>query len=132
MTRRFNTVLIGVGAVTTCALALGFFGPAASPAYGSTADQGRSTAVQCCSPHPGRFLVDGARIRSAPNFDAPVRGYGYRTHQATVWCVERGPASSSGGVNWLNLTNHTTGVSGWSHNDVVTWDESAPGAMYGC
>ncbi|MGW3681554.1 SH3 domain-containing protein [Streptomyces prasinus] len=61
----------------------------------------------------GSFYTDGVNIRSAPNYDASVRGLGYRSHRVTVHCGIRGPLESY----WWLITNNTTGVKGYIHQN---------------
>jgi hypothetical protein len=112
---RKTIMAIGISAAAAALLA----GPGAFPgsayAVGAGQDRMPSTRAQCCSPHPGHFVVDGARIRSAPRTHSVVLGLGQRSHRVTVWCTVAG-------FRWFNLTDDSTGVRGWSSSDVVIRD----------
>ncbi|MFG3255253.1 hypothetical protein [Streptomyces sp. NPDC048172] len=93
--------------LTAGALAVGSAGTAqAAP---SSAHEPRAAQAA-----PGRYLVDGGRIRSQPNTGATTVGYGYRNQDVTVHC-----RSVVNGEEWLFHTNDSTGVTGWSRWDVI-------------
>ncbi|ARQ67672.1 SH3 domain-containing protein [Streptomyces marincola] len=115
---RHTVAVAALGAaLATCLTA----GPAAADRSNPGPDNGvRVTSTDTGSAEvdalalPGRFYVDGARIRSAPHLDAAVRGLGYRSHSVTVHCGTRGPLETY----WFRITNNTTGVSGYIEQSV--------------
>jgi hypothetical protein len=53
---------------------------------------------------------DGSRIRRSPSTSAAVLGLCYSTHRVVIHCAGAGSDSHV----WGNVTDQTTGVSGWS------------------
>jgi hypothetical protein len=104
------------GALIAAAAVLAFMAPAANAASASASvSAGAASAhdTDAAQSSPGRYVVDGARIRSSPSTSAIVVGYGYRSHDATAHCQR-----IIGNRQWTYHTNNTTGVTGWSRADV--------------
>jgi hypothetical protein len=83
---------------------------AASPALATGQHPGPAARGDHASPSSVAVTCDdGTRIRtSAPS--GTVKGLCYHTHSVTAWCY----TDIGGGTYWINLTDNTTHVSGWS------------------
>lgn len=103
---RYRTTVLALSAIIASSLSL------AEPADAATLNRTGMLIQQCCSPQPGVFLTDGARIRRAPHPGAPVKGLGQRHHHATIWCTAHRNT-------WHYLTDGTTGIDGWSSRQVA-------------
>lgn len=66
------------------------------------------------------FQDDGVNIRSGDSTSCASLGLGYQHHSVTVHCYSR----PGGGDLWVYLTDNSTGVSGWSSQQYVTWHDS--------
>jgi hypothetical protein len=76
-------------------------------------------------PTSAAFTEDSVRIRSAPALDARVNGQGHRGHRVTVWCEIPGDPIDRN-YTWFWLTDHTTGVEGYSWSGKVTISDIPP------
>lgn len=109
---RYRTIVLALGAII-----VGSLSPA-GPASAVPLNRAGMPMQQCCSPQPGAFLADGARIHAAPHLHAPVTGLGQRNHHVTIWCT-----AYQG--TWLYLTDNTTGIDGWSSRQVAAPSDPA-------
>ncbi|MFD7003980.1 hypothetical protein ACFWA5_49105 [Streptomyces mirabilis] len=107
--------LVGLLAAAGLLAGAAGFSTAQTPATTITATPagGKATPVHTLS-QAGHYLVNGARIRTSPSTGSTTVGYGYTSHNATVYCRR-----VVGGVEWFYHTDTTTNVSGWSRYDVL-------------
>jgi hypothetical protein len=95
----------------------------------STAGASSAQANPCAQPdwshHPeaGGFLEGPTNIRSGPYLDCTVRGTGLHGDTVTYHCWTSGQDGT-----WTFLTNHATGVMGWSKDSLLENN----GSQYHC
>ncbi|GLZ76831.1 hypothetical protein Afil01_16380 [Actinorhabdospora filicis] len=80
-------------------------------AVAGIAVMGMVVAAPVVSANPGDYTADGARIWHNPGWGGPD-GLGYRGDGANVYCYVG---------EWNYHTNLKTGVTGYSHDSVITW-----------
>ena len=73
-----------------------------------------TTATTATAANLGDYNGSGIRIRSAPA-GGTVLGYGYKGQGVCTYYWEW-----AGGAYWAYHRNLTTGVTGWSHQDLVS------------
>jgi hypothetical protein len=61
---------------------------------------------------PGQFTADGVNIRNGDDTSCAALGLGYTSHSVTIHCQTR---------SWVYITDNTTGVTGWSSIQFLTW-----------
>lgn len=95
----------------------------AAPASAAAPASGVRPAISCIwnpannSNQPGTFTGSGVNIRTGPDTSCTAIGSGYPGHSLTVRCY----TNAAGGYYWIYLTDNTTGKTGWSRGDYVTW-----------
>ncbi|WCN78607.1 hypothetical protein [Micromonospora sp. LH3U1] len=57
-----------------------------------------------------KFIVDGVRIRAAPNTSSTIRGLGYKGQWFDI------DKFNNSALSWAYGTNRSTGVKGWVSN----------------
>lgn len=75
------------------------------------------------SNQPGGFTASGVNIRTGPDTSCTAIGSGFPGQSVTARCY-----TTSGGYFWIYLTDNSTGKTGWSRSDFVTWS----GGITGC
>lgn len=89
-----------------------------------------AAAVDCIqnpaanSRNTAHFTGTNINIRTGPFTVCTAIGEGQPSHNVTAHCLK----FNSNGVPWIYLTDHTTGKTGWSEEQFVTWS----GGLIGC
>ncbi|MPY62240.1 hypothetical protein [Streptomyces spongiae] len=109
-----------VAAVGVAVIALTAPSPAVAATGGGTPQSGdrgtQVTGVRAAQdPSPGRYRVDGARIRTRPDLASPTVGKGYTSQGSTAHCR----VVINDQEEWYHHTNTATNVTGWSRHDVL-------------
>ena len=73
---------------------------------------------------PANFNADGIHIRTGSWVRNTSKGLGYRSHSVTAHCYAPGQAIANTHY-WIHLTDHTTGVTGYSWAGSVMLDPMA-------
>ncbi|MFJ5265666.1 hypothetical protein ACIQAC_34930 [Streptomyces sp. NPDC088387] len=117
----FSALLIAAPSATAQPAAVGGE-PASAPRTTHAGPAGTAVDSVTREAAYAEFKVDGARIRTGPGGSYAVAGLGYRSHRVTAHCAK--PVAPQ--MVWFYLTNHTTGVSGWSEQSVFYVEGSVP------
>ena len=120
MNRRTRLATAACAALATAGIAVGTLPTAAAAA----------PAVDCIqnpaanSHNAAQFTGTNINIRTGPFTVCTAIGEGQPSHNVTAHCLK----FNSNGVPWVYLTDHTTGKTGWSDEQFVTWS----GGLIGC
>ncbi|MFL6113410.1 MAG: SH3 domain-containing protein [Catenulispora sp.] len=68
------------------------------------------------SNQPAAFTASGVNIRTGPDTSCTAIGSGFPGQSVTARCY-----TFSAGYYWIYLTDNTTGKTGWSRVDFLTW-----------
>jgi hypothetical protein len=108
-----STLLRRTAVVGGAVVALGLLG--AAPAMAGENHPGPAASGTGASPAAVPVTCDdGTRIRTSPP-SGTIKGLCYHTHSVTAWCY----TDVGGGNFWIDLTDNSTGVSGWSSADLL-------------
>jgi hypothetical protein len=106
-------------------IALGLGLPVLDPGSPAHAVSCNSGLVYTGSPTVGGFAVNEVNIRTGPATYCAVRDVGYTWHNVTFYCWT---SSDNHYDTWTYLRDNTTGVSGYSRDDLLR----NSGSPYSC